>query len=176
MATHTVTRGIGHQSQWMFTPIQKREHTGKLTCSLISPVAQSLDSTNPPPEHKPQQNQQNTNTMKTTITTTQAANMLADDQNSSFSRSGAYALVEYLEEMEESCGEEMEFDSVALRCDYSEYESLQEWAEDYFSAWRADLSIDDDMDDDQIDDTIREYINDHGQLIEFNGGIIVSSF
>jgi hypothetical protein len=114
--------------------------------------------------------------MKTTLTTTQAANMLADDQNSSFSRSGAFALVEWFEQLEEDTGEVFEFDSVAIRCDYSEYESLQEWAEDYFSAWRADLSIDDDMDDDQIDDKIREYIQDHGQLIEFNGGIIVSSF
>jgi hypothetical protein len=102
--------------------------------------------------------------------------MLADDQNSSFTRLGAFALVEYLEQMEEDCGEEIEFDSVALRCDFSEYDSLKEWAEDYFSAWRSDLSIDDDMDDDEIDDTIREYIQDHGQLIEFDGGVIVSSF
>jgi hypothetical protein len=114
--------------------------------------------------------------MKTTLTTTQAANMLADDQNSSFTRAGAFALVEYLEQLEEETGEDIEFDYVALRCDYSEYESLQEWASDYFSAWRADLSIDDDMEDEEIDDKIREYIQDHGQLIEFNGGIIVSSF
>jgi hypothetical protein len=114
--------------------------------------------------------------MKTTLTTTQAASMLADDQNSSFTRLGAFALVEYLEQMEEDCGEEIEFDYIAIRCDYSEYESLQEWAKDYFSAWRSDLSIDNDMQDDGIDDKIREYINDHGQLIEFDGGIIVSSF
>ena len=119
---------------------------------------------------------QKENTMKTTLTTTQAASMLANDQNSSFTRLGAFALVEYLEEMEEHTGEEIEFDSVALRCDFSEYDSLKEWAEDYFSAWRADLSIDDDMEDDEIDDTIREYIQDHGQLIEFDGGVIVSSF
>jgi hypothetical protein len=114
--------------------------------------------------------------MKTTLTTSQAANMLTDDQNSSFTRAGAYALVEYLEQLEEETGEEIEFDYVAIRCDWSEYENLQEWASDYFSAWRTDLSIDDDMEDDEIDDTIREYINDHGQLIEFEGGVIVSSF
>ena len=115
--------------------------------------------------------------MKTTLTTSQAASMLANDENSSFTRAGAYALVEYLEQMEEDCGEEMEFDYVAIRCDWSEYDSLQEWAEDYFSAWRSDLSIDDEMEDEGIDDKIREYIkNDHGLLIEFNGGVIVSSF
>jgi hypothetical protein len=36
--------------------------------------------------------------MKTTLTTSQAAHMLADDQNSSFSNAGAYALVEHLEQ------------------------------------------------------------------------------
>jgi hypothetical protein len=29
---------------------------------------------------------------------------------------------------------------------------------------------------DDVDDKIREYINDRGTLIEFDGGIIVSSF
>jgi hypothetical protein len=117
--------------------------------------------------------------MKTTLTTSQAANMLANDQNSSFTRLGAFALVEYLEQMEEDCGEEMEFDYVALRCDYSEHESLQEWAHDYFGTnadWKSEMEIDPDLADDEIDDTIREYIQDHGQLIEFDGGVIVSSF
>jgi hypothetical protein len=114
--------------------------------------------------------------MKTTLTTSQAAYMLADDKNSSFTRAGAFALVEWFEQLEEDTGEVFEFDSVALRCDYSEYESLQEWAQDYFTAWRSDLSIDEDMEDEEIDDKIRDYINDQGQLIEFNGGIIVSSF
>jgi Zn ribbon nucleic-acid-binding protein len=116
--------------------------------------------------------------MKTTLTTTQAASMLADDQNSSFTRLGAYALVEYLEQLEEDTGEEMEFDSVAIRCDFAEYDSLQDWAEDYFAGdnWRDNVNCDYDADDDTLDEKIREYIQDHGQLIEFDGGIIVSSF
>jgi hypothetical protein len=32
------------------------------------------------------------------------------------------------------------------------------------------------MDEDEIDEAIRDYINDHGTLIEFDGGIIVSNF
>ena len=35
---------------------------------------------------------------------------------------------EHLEQIEEDCGTEIEFDRVALRCEYSEHESLQEWA------------------------------------------------
>jgi hypothetical protein len=116
--------------------------------------------------------------MKTTLTTSQAANILANDNNSSFSRDGAFALVEYLEQMEEDCGEEMEFDCVAIRCDYSEYKSLQAWAHDHFyNAWQ-ELGFDEEeeIDDDAFDSAIRDYIQDRGQLIEFNGGIIVSSF
>jgi hypothetical protein len=117
--------------------------------------------------------------MKTTLTTSAAAEILANDENSSFSRLGAYALVDYLEELEESTGEEMEFDSVAIRCDFAEWETLQEWAADYFGTnadWKAEMEIDSEADDSEIDSTIREYIQDHGQLIEFDGGIIVSSF
>lgn len=120
--------------------------------------------------------------MKTTLTTSQAAEILANDENSSFSRLGAFALVEYLEEYEESTGEELEFDSVAIRCDFSEYDSLTDWADEYFGTdrdgrkWKYHLDINEEMDDEQIDNLVRDYIIDHGQLIEFDGGIIVSSF
>ena len=116
--------------------------------------------------------------MKTTLTTSAAADILASDENSSFSRLGAYALVEHLEELEDSTGEEMEFDSVAIRCDFAEYDSLTDWAEDYFAGdnWRDNVNCDYDADDETLDEKIREYIQDHGQLIEFDGGIIVSSF
>jgi len=116
--------------------------------------------------------------MKTTLTTSHAAEILANDENSSFSRLGSYALVEYLEQMEEDCGEEIEFCHVAIRCDYSEHDSLTDWAEDYFAGdnWRDDVKCDYDADDDTLNEKIREYIQDRGQLIEFPGGIIVSSF
>lgn len=116
--------------------------------------------------------------MKTTLTTSHAANILANDENSTFSRLGAFALVEYLEQMEEDTGEEIEFDSVAIRCDFAEHDSLQEWAHDHFSNALEELGFDEteENDDDEVDDKIREYIQDRGQLIEFSGGIIVSSF
>jgi len=116
--------------------------------------------------------------MKTTLSNSHAAEILANDENSSFSRLGAYALVDYLEQMEEDCGEEIEFCHIAIRCDYSEYESLQEWAHEHFSNALEELGFDEteENDDEQVDEKIREYIQDRGQLIEFSGGIIVSSF
>ena len=72
---------------------------------------------------------------------------------------------------------------------------------DYFSDWRKDLGIDDelfeeliradklekagepadaqqvrDMAMESIDNIVRDHINDNGQLIEFDGGVIVSAF
>lgn len=114
--------------------------------------------------------------MKTTLTTSEAADILFNDKNANWSSAGARALAEYLEEYEESTGEELEFDYVAIRCDFSEWDSLQEWAADYFSGdWREEVGAED-CEDEETDDKIREYIQNHGQLIEFDGGIIVSSF
>ena len=114
--------------------------------------------------------------MKTALTTSQAAHILIDDKNANWSRAGAYALCEYLEEMETDCGEEIEFDAVAIRCDYSEYESLWGWAVDYFGGNSNAVSTFPEEDEEERDEKIREYIQDHGLLIEFDGGIIVSSF
>ena len=117
--------------------------------------------------------------MKTTLSTTQAANKLIQDDNANWSYRGAIALIEYLEELEEDMGEEIGLDFVGLRCDYSEYNDLEDWAEGYWGAktnWMHEIKIDDGADADEIDEAIREYIQDHGQLIEFTGGVIVSSF
>lgn len=124
--------------------------------------------------------------MKRTLTTYDIADALCADKYANWSRAGAFALAEFLEEMEESTGEETELDVVAIRCDFSEYESLQAWAEDYFSdikqasdAIGFALDMDGETpghDEEEIDDMIREHIQDNGLLIEFDGGVIVSAF
>jgi hypothetical protein len=124
--------------------------------------------------------------MKKTLNTYDIANELLADSHAAWSRAGAFALAEHLEEYEESTGEELELDVVAIRCDFSEYTSLQEWASDYFadeaqaaSALGLDLDMDGvtvTNDEEEIEEAIREYIQDHGSLIEFDGGVIVSSF
>jgi hypothetical protein len=108
--------------------------------------------------------------MKLTLNTYAVADLLIADNNANWSRAGARALAEYLEEIEESTGEEIEFDAVAIRCDYSEYESLAKWADEY------GFNIDEDEDGEAAEESIREYIQDRGQLVEFDGGVIVSSF
>jgi hypothetical protein len=120
--------------------------------------------------------------MKTTLTTSAAAEILANDENSSFSRLGAYALVEYLEELEESTGEEIEFDRVGIRCDFSEYDSALECAVDHGWSHEADiLDADDNLrpDDEVLEENNERalrWLHDRAQVIEFDGGVIVSSF
>ena len=53
------------------------------------------------------------------------------DRENNFSYWGRIALFEYLEELEEDMGEQIEFDPIALCCEYTEYESLDELNEVY---------------------------------------------
>ena len=116
--------------------------------------------------------------MKMTLHTDHAADLLRADQNANWSHRGARALIEYMEELEEDTGEEIEFDAVAIRCDFSEYESLQTWAHEYFSNAWEELGFDEseEIESDEFDEKIREHIQENGTLIEFEGGVIVSSF
>jgi hypothetical protein len=116
--------------------------------------------------------------MKLRLSTYHAADLLHADGNANWSYNGALALVEYLEEYEEESGAEIELDVVAIRCDFAEYESLQDWAHSYWGGnhWRRNLGIDPDDDTEDEEYTIRNYIQDNGQLIEFEGGVIVSAF
>jgi hypothetical protein len=95
-----------------------------------------------------------------------------------FSRAARSALFEYLEECEAG-GEEIELDVIGICCDFSEHANAIEWAKDYFGGNHAMLSglgLDDDADDDDIEAAATEYIQDHGILLAFDGGIVVSSF
>jgi hypothetical protein len=120
--------------------------------------------------------------MKKTLSTAEAAQNLLEDINANWTRAGAFALVEYLEEYEDSTGEVIEFDCVVIRCEYSQHESLQEWLTDYYGEELAEamasagIDLSGDEDEDEIDNLIRSHIHYHGQLIEFSGGIIVSAF
>ena len=48
-----------------------------------------------------------------------------------FSYEGTKALFDHLEQYEKDCDQELEFDPIAFRCEYNEYESLKEVKENY---------------------------------------------
>lgn len=115
--------------------------------------------------------------MKLTLSTYEAAELLFSDENANWSRAGAFALVEYLEELEEDIGEEINFCPLGLRCDFSQYSSLDAWATEQ---WGEDLACEywreESGNQEEQNDAIRYYIRDRGTLLEFSDGIIVSSF
>lgn len=113
--------------------------------------------------------------MKTTLNTYEIADALLNDNNASWSLNGAKALAVYLEQYEQECGIELELDVMAFRCEFSEYESLEEWAHSYFTNNQF-KALFEDLDGDDLDEEIAQHIEERGTLIEFDGGIIVSEF
>jgi hypothetical protein len=120
--------------------------------------------------------------MKITLNAEDCASRLVEDKNANWSWNGALALANHLEEVEFESGEEIEFDAVGIRCEFSEFAGLREWISEYYGVGfdeamkSAGIDLDGTETDEDIDRLIAEHIADHGTLIEFTGGIIVSSF
>lgn len=72
--------------------------------------------------------------MKKTLSLSEFRNEVAyysEDYKHQFSYKGLEALFNYLEQYEEDTGEETEFDFVALCCEFTEYENIEELKEEY---------------------------------------------
>jgi NAD(P)H-dependent FMN reductase len=69
--------------------------------------------------------------MKQSINFYQFAEQFQAVRPNSFSREGLIALWEYLEQFEEDTGHEIEFDVIALCGDFTEYDSLADYQQDY---------------------------------------------
>jgi hypothetical protein len=108
--------------------------------------------------------------MKKTLSTSEAADLLMADKDAGWSYAGARALVEHLESIEEDTGEAIEFDRVALRCEFNEYPNAREAAEEY--GWEPD----EDADSDDAEEAALEWLRDRTTVIEFSGGVIVQQF
>lgn len=54
-----------------------------------------------------------------------------DALTNNFSYEGLVSLFEYLEDYEQNCGTELDFDPVALRCDFTEYANIADFWNDY---------------------------------------------
>ena len=108
--------------------------------------------------------------MKETLTTGQITDRLLADENAAWSYEGARALAEYLEDMEANTGEEMEFDRVAIRCDYAEYSSAMAAASDY--NFTPD-DIEPGQTDEEKEETALDWLRGETDVIEFDGGVII---
>ena len=110
--------------------------------------------------------------MKTTVTSHQFVEAFrACGRESQFSRAALFALFEYLEDYEDSCGEELELDPIGICCEFAEYPSAREAAEEY--GFEPDG---DDDDDDAREKSALEWLQNQTQVIEFDGGIVIQQF
>jgi hypothetical protein len=83
---------------------------------------------------------------------------------SNFSYDGAYALFDYIEDLESDTGEQIAFDPVAIRCDFSEYESALVAINEYVPG------------DCFTEESAAEWLQDRTIVIEFDGGVIIQNF
>ena len=102
--------------------------------------------------------------MKTTVSLNEFVDTFKNHgRENSFSYEGKRALFDYLEELEEDCGMDIELDVVALDCEYCEYESAIEVCKEYDGPTKDELES-------------LEWLRERTQVIAFNGGVIIQSF
>lgn len=69
--------------------------------------------------------------MKTIITVTSFIDAFNKSRPNDFSYQGLKALFSYLENLEQDSGSEIELDVIALCCEYTEYEDLEDYNNNY---------------------------------------------
>lgn len=93
-------------------------------------------------------------------------------RNTNFSYNGLRALYDYLEQLGDDIGEEIDLDVIALCCDYSEYESALDCIKDCGYNHEPDKE----QTEEEQEEAAREYLRDNTTLIEFETGIIIQEF
>jgi hypothetical protein len=95
----------------------------------------------------------------------------SDSYSNNFSFEGAKALQDYLEQLSDDIGENIEFDPIAWCCEFSEYE-------DYADAWQqlGNGTYIIEGEELAIDDNVKLWLENNTTVIEFDGGIIVRDF
>lgn len=87
------------------------------------------------------------------------------DRNDSFTYQGKKALFDYLEEFSEDLGEPIELDVIGLCCEFTEFENLEEFKNNYAYSIGDDIDDIDDIEDIQ-DYTIVIKIDDEAFIIQ----------
>lgn len=105
-----------------------------------------------------------------------------EDRKDQFSYEGKRALFEYLEEYEDATGESMEFDPIALCCEYSEYDSATEAANQY-SEFIDNEKDEEDQDEDEKEKRALTFLENKTQIIKVldykddeTGRVIIQDF
>ena len=118
--------------------------------------------------------------MKITLNESQFLNNWPESRKDQFSYNALCAIFEHLTNYEESTGEELEFDPIAICCDYTEYSSAVDAAKEYGYEEAVDLEPHGSVDLLEVDELENkqalEWLQDRTQVIEFDGGIVIQQF
>lgn len=94
-----------------------------------------------------------------------------------FSYGGLKALYDYLIELEGNTGKEIELDVIAICCDFSEYENIKEYLENYSNTHEAKTE---DEEEEDFKERIEEEITNKTILIkmgnDLNEGFIIQAY
>ena len=119
--------------------------------------------------------------MKRTLNTNEMVQELMQDDNANWTYEGATAMIEYFEALEADTwmSEEIEFNVVDIRCEFSEYRSLYKWADEHYAGdkWMEELGLGyDNEDENEQTKAIRSHLEENTTVIEFEGGVIIQDF
>jgi len=99
---------------------------------------------------------------------------IGDGNGGDFTIDALHALFDYLEDFEESTGEQLQFDPVGLCCQFSEYESAMDAVQDRDPELAEQFHVNNDSAGDAEGDAL-EWITGQTTTICFNGGIVIDS-
>lgn len=97
-----------------------------------------------------------------------------------FSYDALGALFDYYDELSEDTGEPWELDVIAICCDWEEYNSALEAANEYRNIWtppERDEDTDDETYADELEESALDFLRDNTTVLELDsGGVVVLSF
>ena len=94
------------------------------------------------------------------------------DRYDSFGYDALKALFEYLEEYEDGAGEEMELDVISLCCDFAQYDSAREAAEEMITGFEREEG----ESDEDFEERALEELLENTTVITYDDGVVVQSF
>ena len=102
--------------------------------------------------------------IKETLTQSQFTDALKNDKYTSWSYGATVALYEYLSDFEE----DIELDIVAIRCEYSEYDTCEEYASEFFEfeGMTYDADGGEELTCEEVEDKAKSFLEDRTTVLE----------
>jgi len=117
--------------------------------------------------------------MKQEITKSQFHDAFLDcGRENQFSYEGKNALYEWLEDLSEATGEEYSLDVIALCCEFTEYDSAEDAAKEYFDF--EGMTYDEETGEEletpeEVEAKAEKYLRDRTVLIQHEKGVIIQN-